>query len=107
MNRKTVRSRKTKQRIIDCALKLFEERGYKDVTVDEIIKEADSSKGAFYNHFPSKDALIYEIVKFKDAMYTEWNKEIDALKTAEEKLRYFSHNLFALNSTTPDDDKTP
>ena len=55
MNKKSVGAQKTKQRILKVAFKLFAEKGYKHVTVDEIIKKARSSKGAFYNHFPSKD----------------------------------------------------
>lgn len=102
MNKKLVNAQKTRQRIIDCALKLFAEKGYKNVTVDEIIEKANSSKGAFYNHFPSKDVLIYEIIKFKDTLYIEWSKDINALNSAAEKLKLFSHNLFMLNSTTPD-----
>lgn len=102
MNKKLINAQKTRQRIIDCALKLFAEKGYKNVTVDEIIEKANSSKGAFYNHFPSKDLLIYEIIKFKDAMYVEWSKEMNALDSAAAKLKLFSHNLFSMNSTTPD-----
>lgn len=102
MNKKSASAQKTKQRILKVAFKLFAEKGYKHVTVDEIIKKAKSSKGAFYNHFPSKDLLIYEHIKDKDARYAALNEEIAKLATAAEKLKYFANNLFKLLSETPE-----
>lgn len=102
MNQKTISAQETKRRILKSAFKLFAEKGYKHVTVDEIVQKANSSKGAFYNHFASKDLLIYENIKHKDALYVEWGKEMVKLVSAAAKLRYFAHNLFTLNSTTPE-----
>lgn len=50
-----------KQRIIETALDLFQEKGYHGVSVDEIVDKAGTSKGGFYHNFKSKDALLYEI----------------------------------------------
>ena len=35
------------------ALKLFKEKGYKSVTVDEIVRVCRTSKGSFYHHYKS------------------------------------------------------
>ena len=102
MNKKSAGALNTKQRILKVAFKLFAERGYKNVTVDEIIKKARSSKGAFYNHFPSKDLLIYEHIKHKDERYAALDEEISKLNTSAEKIRYFANNLFKLLSETPE-----
>lgn len=102
MNRKAANAQRTKRRILKSAFKLFAQKGYKNVTVEDIIRKADSSKGAFYNHFSSKDLLIYENIEHKDALYIEWGKEMANLTSAAAKLRYFAHSLFTLNSTTPE-----
>ncbi|NGO54980.1 TetR/AcrR family transcriptional regulator [Mesorhizobium camelthorni] len=44
--------------LLDCAQRLFFERGYNNTTVNDIIREAGLSKGAFYHYFPSKEALL-------------------------------------------------
>ncbi|MEL7657173.1 MAG: TetR/AcrR family transcriptional regulator [Bacillota bacterium] len=49
---------KTQTRIIDCALALFKEHGYNNVTIQQICKSAGVTKSTFYYHFPSKEALI-------------------------------------------------
>ncbi len=50
-----------KERILDTALDLFQQKGYHGVSVDEIVDVAKTSKGGFYHNFKSKDALLYEI----------------------------------------------
>jgi AcrR family transcriptional regulator len=44
--------------LLDCAQRLFFERGYDNTTVNDIIHEAGLSKGAFYHYFASKEALL-------------------------------------------------
>ncbi|RRN70054.1 TetR/AcrR family transcriptional regulator [Peribacillus simplex] len=40
------------------SLKLFSEKGYDKVTVDEIVKKSGTSKGSFYQHFSSKSDIF-------------------------------------------------
>lgn len=49
-------------RIKVAAARLFRQRGFDDVTVADVMKEAGLTHGAFYGHFPSKEALIAESV---------------------------------------------
>jgi TetR/AcrR family transcriptional repressor of nem operon len=49
-------------RILDAAARLFRLRGFDDVTVAEVMKEAGLTHGAFYGYFPSKEALIAEAI---------------------------------------------
>ena len=49
-------------RILAAAARLFRLRGFDDVTVADVMKEAGLTHGAFYGHFPSKDALIAEAI---------------------------------------------
>ena len=50
-----------RDRIIETSLRLFEAHGFHRVTVDQIVKECESSKGGFYHNFKSKDELLYVI----------------------------------------------
>jgi TetR/AcrR family transcriptional repressor of nem operon len=49
-------------RILAAAARLFRLRGFEDVTVAEVMKDAGLTHGAFYGYFPSKEALIAEAV---------------------------------------------
>lgn len=50
-----------RDRIIETALLLFDHKGYHGVSIDEIVREADTSKGGFYYHFSSKEELLFVI----------------------------------------------
>jgi AcrR family transcriptional regulator len=54
------KKRQTKQAIADAALKLFGERGFDEVTVAEIARAADVSEQTVYNHFPTKERLLFD-----------------------------------------------
>jgi AcrR family transcriptional regulator len=56
------RSEETRTKILDSAIKLFSTRGFNAASVDEICEEAGISKGAFYHHFGSKQALFLAIL---------------------------------------------
>src|SRR5512135_1945561 len=56
------RSEETRSRILDAAIKLFSSRGYNQASVDDICREAGISKGAFYHHFKSKQALFLALL---------------------------------------------
>lgn len=65
------RSEETRSAILDAALRRFSIAGYNAASVDDICNEAGVSKGAFYHHFPSKQALFL-------ALLEGWLKVIDA-----------------------------
>ncbi|MGH8785242.1 MAG: TetR/AcrR family transcriptional regulator [Cupriavidus necator] len=45
-------------KILDTAIRLFQERGFEAVTVSDVMKTAGLTHGGFYGHFKSKDDLI-------------------------------------------------
>jgi TetR/AcrR family transcriptional regulator, transcriptional repressor for nem operon len=51
---------KKHKRIIREAARLFRERGFAGVSVAEIMQATGLTHGPFYNHFPSKEALMAE-----------------------------------------------
>jgi len=56
------RSEETITQIMAAAIHLFSHSGYEAASVADICAKADVSKGAFYYHFPSKQALFLAIV---------------------------------------------
>ena len=73
-------------RILDAAVKLFSTRGFSDASVDEICEQAGVSKGAFYHHFESKQALFLALL---DGWLQTIDNAIDASRdsTAPETFR--------------------
>jgi AcrR family transcriptional regulator len=53
----------TSLRIEEAALGLFFERGFKATTMREIALACGLTPGALYNHFPSKDHLLFTIIE--------------------------------------------
>lgn len=48
----------TRGRILAAAEEVFGERGFRDAVVDDIALRSGTSKGTFYFHFPSKQAIF-------------------------------------------------
>jgi AcrR family transcriptional regulator len=58
MGRRERRAAETRLRLFRCALQLFAERGFSNVTVEDITEAADVGKGTFFNYFESKDHVL-------------------------------------------------
>ena len=54
----------TKEKILKTALELFSQKGYSNVSMDDIKDAAGVAKGTLYYHFKSKDDLFDETSKF-------------------------------------------
>lgn len=52
----------TRARIVTSARKLFNRRGFTEVSIDEIMGVAGLTRGGFYNHFATKDELYAEAI---------------------------------------------
>lgn len=50
-----------REAIVEAAIDLFYERGYEGATVQDIVKRAGVTKGAFYHHFIKKEDLLVHI----------------------------------------------
>ncbi len=71
-------TRKKRQSVIDCAMRLFIEKGYDAVSVDEIISASGISKGTFYHYFSSKEALLLELMAGQTDTVERWAKTTPA-----------------------------
>jgi AcrR family transcriptional regulator len=57
------RSRRTVDRILDAATRIFHEQGYARATTNDIADEAGVSVGSLYQYFPNKDALLVALTQ--------------------------------------------
>ena len=63
--------------IIETAGKLFEEKGYEQTQVQDIVNEIGVAKGLFYYYFKSKDEVMEELAdRYADAIIDAVNKLI-------------------------------
>lgn len=75
-----------RQRIIETACDLFYRQGYRSTGINQVIKESGVAKASFYDHFPSKDDLLYEYVcEMSRRDIEELRAEVDQLGTPEER----------------------
>lgn len=82
------RSREKFEAMIRAAEKLFTERGVEHTSVQDIVKEAGVSVGAFYQRFKNKEALIHSIFYLlEDEVFPkEEDVEVKAGQTLEKTI---------------------
>ncbi|WP_433611138.1 TetR/AcrR family transcriptional regulator [Prescottella agglutinans] len=57
-----LQKRQSRTHLMDAAAALIGERGFRETTIDDIAKAAGASRATLYSYFPSKDAIVREIV---------------------------------------------
>ena len=65
------RAEVTRQKIVDAAVELFGTVGYGETGLADIINAADVTKGSFYYHFDSKDAVATAIIAKSEEEFRE------------------------------------
>ena len=53
---------KSREQILDSASRLFAQRGYEAVSIDDLMKDAGLTRGGFYNHFKNKPDVYAEAI---------------------------------------------
>lgn len=76
-----------KEKILNQAIKMFKEKGFSKVSIDEICDECGVTKGSFYHHYKSKNDLLinYYNTLIKKDTYAIMN-EIITIDSAYEQL---------------------
>lgn len=59
---------RTRSTLLEAALDLFAEKGISGTRVQDVTERADVAKGAFYNYFPSKSALVADLLSASIAL---------------------------------------
>lgn len=64
----------TKQRIYECAEKVFSQKGYYQTQVSDISTMAHIAKGTIYQYFETKEQLFVSLI---EKYVNEWGKEVE------------------------------
>jgi AcrR family transcriptional regulator len=65
--RRVLQKEATREHLFTLAMRLFEERGYEAVAIEDIVREAEVARGTFYFHFPKKEDVLLELIARSDA----------------------------------------
>lgn len=80
---------KSKENILNSALKLFSKRGFYNTSIRQIATQANISNGLMYNYFKSKEDLLVEIVNKSFTLMNSViinDKELNANEKIEETI---------------------
>ncbi len=91
MGRRQRRAAETRLRLFRCALQLFAERGFPNVTVEDITEAADVGKGTFFNYFESKDHVLGVMAEIQLGKVRE---AVALAESGEQTIHSVLHRLF-------------
>jgi AcrR family transcriptional regulator len=81
-NRHELRRRSTHEALRQAALKCFARKGFANVTVTELAREAGVTERTFFRHFPTKEAVLFQDYETQ----LEWLAEALAQRPVSESL---------------------
>jgi AcrR family transcriptional regulator len=95
----------TKERLFLSAAELFSKNGYNGVSVRDICRSVGIKESSFYNHYPSKDALLEEVYRrFTDGMNSNTPSEelVDQLVRTTDPIEFWlsSYRRYYKNSVS-------
>ncbi len=92
MTNRQIKALDTKDKIYNSAMNKFTEKGLERTTIQEICRDAEVSIGSFYNHFNSKEDIIYEIFKRADLNFEQFKeRNVDKKGVRELILEYMDY----------------
>lgn len=92
----------TRHKLLDSALSVFSRHGYDRATVDEIVREAGFSKGAFYVHFESKEDLFWAMLEQRINLAQDaFRQSLKPGSGVAENLQAVLSRLFAFSAADP------
>lgn len=77
---------KRKKKILDVAHRLFVEQGFHTTSIQDILDEAEISKGTFYNYFGSKNECLLAILENVQAEGDQKKIELSIGKSAKDEV---------------------
>ncbi len=89
---------RTKRHIVNTATALVHRQGLNNTTIDDVLMASGTTKGTFYFHFPSKEALGYAIIEAAENLIIKGLEQIfnDPALPPREKITTMLNNYIAL-----------
>jgi AcrR family transcriptional regulator len=81
------KKQRTRERIVEAAFELFDERGFDGTTIADIAEAADIAPRTFFAYFPSKDDVVFHDFEASHAMVASWLRDRDPGTNAIDALR--------------------
>ena len=82
----------TRNRIYAAAIDLMDRKGFENITIADISREAGVSVGAFYHYFDSKNDILAEIFRQADEYFaTQVTSGLKKKRVPEQIVEYFDH----------------
>ncbi len=92
-----------REKIMLSARRLFVQNGYYSTSITDIIKHSQTSTGAIYHHFPSKEAIAREINKDAVSEYLHrYKTKVKPKQSFSEKLTAYVAMMFEWTEADPD-----
>lgn len=98
LGRRQRRAEETRLRLFRSALQLFADRGFSNVTVEDITEAADVGKGTFFNYFESKDHVLGVMAEVQLARVQE---AVRWAASGRHSIHATLHHLFARLAEEP------
>lgn len=90
----------TKERILDKAVRLVNERGIEATSINDLISATGMTKGSLYFHFPSKEALSLAVMERAEAEFLEFLDASLTGRSPAEKLESFFRRIVEKHKST-------
>ncbi|MGP1349655.1 MAG: TetR/AcrR family transcriptional regulator [Stomatobaculum sp.] len=90
MTRRKLQALETRNKIFHAAIKIINEKGYDNVNIEDITREAEVAKGSFYTYFKCKADILFFNAVYSDAIYQQTYKEIEEMNFQEGLLEFIS-----------------
>lgn len=81
----------TRLKLFRCALQLFADRGFQNVTVEDITEAADVGKGTFFNYFKGKDHVLGVLAEIQ---LGKVRQALDAAEAGKRSIRLVLQDFF-------------
>ncbi|MCF7919193.1 MAG: TetR/AcrR family transcriptional regulator [Candidatus Cloacimonetes bacterium] len=102
MNRKEKEMLRRKSDIIQAAHDLFLEKGYDDVTMEEIAQKAEFTRRTLYSYFNGKRDLVVEVlIEAVDGFEMEYRNAVAAAANSYQELAGLAATYFRFYDQTP------
>ena len=87
----------TKKKILKAALACFNEKGFVNTCMNDIVARSGVSKGGIYWHFKSKEEIFVQMIEND---YDTWipfiKEELSKIDDPIEKLRHYGYHFYSL-----------
>jgi len=89
------------QELLEAALRVFAQQGFRTARLDDVADAAGVTKGAIYHYFDTKDALLLGVIEHYQAL--AFGRAEDALRDssapASARIRLLIHKVFSERET--------